>query len=163
MSNGPQCSEGSVRCAIASRLATVWSFDDRGDTCRAMRSARDPVDLDRAPGRRNGGSFASARDPAVTWVGVLAQDRLARLDQNGGGPRFGVVKWFASGRSPSQSQSLRSYSDCTWATRAMGSLSSMTLRCYTLNCDAIRYSLSHLNFPRFPIVQPFLSLYVSRG
>ena|GEM_PF-2985242 len=26
------------------------------------------------------------------------------------------------------------------------------LRCYTLTCDAIRYSLSKLNFPRFPIV-----------
>jgi hypothetical protein len=162
MSNGPQCSEGSVRCAIASRLATFWSFDDRGDNCRAMRSARGPVDLDRAPGRRNGGSFASARDPAVTWVGVLAQERLARLDQKGGGARLGVITWFA-GRSPSQSQPLWSYSNCTWATRAMDSLSSMTLRCYTLNCDAIRYSLSHFNFPRFPIVQPSLSLYVSRG
>jgi len=115
--------------------------------------------VDELSGSCNGSTFASAQDPAVTRALVRARDRR---DPQGSRWRRPRRQSLASGRSPIQSQSLRSCSDWTWATRAIGSLSSTALRCYTLTCDAIRYLLSLVNFPRFPIVDPFPSLYVSR-
>ena len=124
----------AAKSPYSARLRRVWRGSGRLMILET-RVARfgqplDPVDLDRAPGRRNGRTFASARDPAVTWVGVRARDRPARQYQGGRGRRLGVDQ-------------------------GDGSLSSMTLRRYTLACDIHTLFNVSDHFPKISHCSPF--------